>query len=171
MIFTRKNCRAVTHIDIKIYSLNPNQCQNRALPFSTRFSSFISVQFSRSVVFDSLRPHELQLARPPCPSPTNYRAVIVFNGAPVMAQLVKNPPAMQETPVPYLGWEDTLQKGQGTHSSILAWRIPWTIQFTGSQRVEWDLRSEKKFLRNNLVYQLAWKMYFHRQKKNRGPFH
>ena len=50
--------------------------------------------------------------------------VRVFNGAPVMAQLVKNPPAMQETPVPYLGWEDTLEKGQATHSSILAWRIP-----------------------------------------------
>ena len=44
----------------------------------------------------------------------------------MIAQLVKNPPAMQETPVQFLGWEDPLEKGKATHSSILAWRIPWT---------------------------------------------
>ena len=43
-----------------------------------------------------------------------------------MAQKVKNPPAMQETRVRSLGWEDPLEKGMATHSSILAWRIPWT---------------------------------------------
>ena len=43
-----------------------------------------------------------------------------------MAQLVKNPLAMQETWVRSLGWEDSLEKGQATHSSIPAWRIPWT---------------------------------------------
>ena len=43
-----------------------------------------------------------------------------------MAQLVKNPPAVQETWVRSLGWEDRLEKGKATHSSILAWRIPWT---------------------------------------------
>ena len=43
-----------------------------------------------------------------------------------MAQMVKNPPAMQETRVQSLGWEDPLEKGMATHSSILAWRIPWT---------------------------------------------
>ena len=43
-----------------------------------------------------------------------------------MAQTVKNPPAMQETQVPSLGQEDSLEKGMATHSSILAWRIPWT---------------------------------------------
>ena len=42
-----------------------------------------------------------------------------------MAQLVKNPPAMQETWVQSLGWEDPLEKGKATHSSSLAWRIPW----------------------------------------------
>ena len=42
-------------------------------------------------------------------------------------QLVKNPPAMQETPVWFLGQEDPLGKGKATHSSILAWRIPWTV--------------------------------------------
>ena len=44
----------------------------------------------------------------------------------LIAQLVKNPPAMQETLVQFLGWKDLLEKGQATHSSILAWRIPWT---------------------------------------------
>ena len=43
-----------------------------------------------------------------------------------MAQLVKNPLAMQDTWVLSLGWEDPLGKGKATYSSILAWRIPWT---------------------------------------------
>ena len=52
--------------------------------------------------------------------------------------MVKNPPAVQETWVQYLGWEDPLEKGTATHSSILAWRIPWTeepgrLQSIGSQ--------------------------------------
>ena len=45
----------------------------------------------------------------------------------VTAQLVKNPPAMQETCVQSLGREDPLEKGKATHSSILAWRIPQTV--------------------------------------------
>ena len=48
-------------------------------------------------------------------------------GASLVAQLVKNPPIMWETWVPSLGWEDPLEKGKATHSSILAWRSPWTI--------------------------------------------
>ena len=61
----------------------------------------------------------------------------------LVAQLVKNLPAMQETWVRSLGWEDSLEKGTATHSSILAWRIPWTeepgrLQATGSQRVGHD---------------------------------
>ena len=43
-----------------------------------------------------------------------------------MAQMVKNPPAMQETWVGSLGWENPLEKRMAIHSSILAWRIPWT---------------------------------------------
>ena len=43
------------------------------------------------------------------------------------AQLVKNPPAKWKTWVRSLGWEDLLEKGMPTHSSILAWRIPWTV--------------------------------------------
>ena len=52
--------------------------------------------------------------------------IIIFEDC-LMSQLVKNPPAMQEIPVRLLGWEDPLEKGTATHSSILAWRIPWTI--------------------------------------------
>ena len=59
---------------------------------------------SHSVVSNSLRPHRL---------------------ASLIAQLVKNPPAMQETLVGFLGWEDPVEKGKATPSSILAWRIPW----------------------------------------------
>ena len=57
--------------------------------------------------------------------------------------MVKNLPAVWETQVRSLGWEDPLEKGMATHSSILAWRIPWTeesggLQFMGSQRVGHD---------------------------------
>ena len=45
----------------------------------------------------------------------------------MVAQLVKNPSAMQETWVQSLGWEDPLEKGKATQFSILAWRIPWTV--------------------------------------------
>ena len=46
-----------------------------------------------------------------------------------MAQLVKNPPAMQETRVQSLGCKDFLEKGKATYSGILAWKIPWTIVY------------------------------------------
>ena len=60
-----------------------------------------------------------------------------YSWASLVAQLVKNPPAMWETWVLFLGGEDPLEKGKATHSSILAWRIPWT-QSMGSQRVGHD---------------------------------
>ena len=49
-----------------------------------------------------------------------------YSWASLVAQLVKNLPAMQETLVPFLGWKDPLEEGKATHSSILTWRIPWT---------------------------------------------
>ena len=60
-----------------------------------------------------------------------------------MAQMVNNLPAVQETLVWSLGWEDPLEKGMATHSSIPAWKIPWIeepsgLQSMGSQRVEHD---------------------------------
>ena len=61
-------------------------------------------------------------------------------GASLVAQMVKNLLAMQETRVQSLGQEDSLEKGMATHSGFLAWRIPWTeepsgLQSIGSQRV------------------------------------
>ena len=50
-----------------------------------------------------------------------------YSWASLVAQLVKSQPAMQETWVQCLGWEDPLEKKMATHSSILAWRIPWTV--------------------------------------------
>ena len=59
-----------------------------------------------------------------------------YSWASLVAQTVKNPPTMQETWVRSLGWEDPLEKGKAAHSSILAWRIPWTEESTvQSQRV------------------------------------
>ena len=61
----------------------------------------------------------------------------------LVAQMVKHLPTMQETWVQSLGWEDLLEKEMATHSSILAWKIPWTeepgrLQSMGSQRVRHD---------------------------------
>ena len=63
-----------------------------------------------------------------------------YSWASLVAQLVKNPPEMQETWVQSLSWEDPMKKGMATHSTVLAWTIPWTeepgrLQSTGSQRV------------------------------------
>ena len=54
-----------------------------------------------------------------------YRQLALLVGASLVAQLIKNLPAMQETWVRSLGWKDPLEKEMATHSSILAWRIPW----------------------------------------------
>ena len=66
-----------------------------------------------------------------------------YSWASLVAQTVKNSPAMRETWVHSLNWEDPLEEGMATHSSILAWRIPWTekpggLQSTGLQRVGHD---------------------------------
>ena len=53
--------------------------------------------------------------------------ILGFSGASLVAQLVKNTPAVWETWVRSLGWEGALEKGKATQSSILAWRIPWTV--------------------------------------------
>ena len=71
---------------------------------------------------------------------TSFNLFVSFNAS-LMAQRVKNLPAMQETQVQSLGQEDSQEKKMATHSSILAWRIPWTeepggLQSMGSQRVQ-----------------------------------
>ena len=69
---------------------------------------------------------------PACCSLKLPKLLVIFScifcsfGASMVAQMVKNLPAMQETWVRSLGWENPLEKGMAMHSSILAWRIPWT---------------------------------------------
>ena len=81
-------------------------------------------------------------AKPPVePAPHNSEPESLLNS--LIAQRVKHLPAMWETHVRSLGREDPLEKVMATHSSMLAWRIPWTekpgrLQFTGSQRVGHD---------------------------------
>ena len=60
----------------------------------------------------------------------------INNWASLVAQLVKNLPAVQETWVPSQGWEDPLEEGVATHFSVLAWRIPWTEEPVGLQSIE-----------------------------------
>ena len=72
-----------------------------------------------------------------------YICIYIYIWASLVAQLVKTLPAMQETLVQLLSWEDPLEKSVATHSSILAWRILWTeepggLQSLGSQRVGHD---------------------------------
>ena len=68
---------------------------------------------------------------------------VLYSGLPWWLRWLKNPPVMQEAWVQSLGQEDLLEKGMSTHSSIFAWRIPWTeesggLQSMGSQRVRHD---------------------------------
>ena len=97
------------------------------------------------------------------------------------AQLVKNPPAMQETPIQFLSLEDPLEKGTATHSSILAWRTPWTVRGrkesdTTEQlslsllRARYCLRKTDKFLssgKRNVRNEML--IYDRCYKKVRGP--
>ena len=89
------------------------------------------------------------------------------SGASLMAQQVKNPPAKQETQETWvwsLGWEETLEEGMATHSSILAWRIPWTeklggLQSIGLQRVRQDWRDSIHTHRTDILRSkvILWK--------------
>ena len=72
-----------------------------------------------------------------------------LTGASLVAQLVKNLPAMQETWAQSLGWEDPLEKGKATHSSILAWRIPWTT-------VHWSQRVGQDWVTSLSFFLLPW---------------
>ena len=71
-----------------------------------------------------------------------------YSWAALVAQLVKNPPTTWETWVPFLSWKDPLEKAKATHSSILARRIPWTVQSMGLQRVKhnWETFTFNTFM-------------------------
>ena len=88
----------------------------------------------------------------------------------LVAQMVKNLPAMQETWVWSLGQKGPLEKGTATHSSILAWRIPWTeepdgLQSMGSQRARHDWVTNA-FIEENVVKVLDNKIIKHQSRKN-----
>ena len=83
--------------------------------------------------------------------------------ASMVAQKVKNLPAMQETGVRSLGWEDPLEKGLSIHSSILVWKIPWTeepggLQSMGSQRVghDWATNTATSLSFTLMVEAVSW---------------
>ena len=65
---------------------------------------------------------------PVLPNLIHKFSIIPIKICSLVAQLVKNPPAVQETWIRSLGWEDSLEKGKAAHSSVLAWRIPGTIE-------------------------------------------
>ena len=80
-----------------------------------------------------------------------------YSWASLVAQMVKNPPAVWETWVRSLGWEDPLEEGMATHSSILAWRIlmdrgAWRLQSLGQQRVRHDWATEH----STACFQFSW---------------
>ena len=92
----------------------------------------------------------------------SIRYLVLPYWASLVVQMVKNLPAVWETQVPSLGWENPLEEGMATHSSILAWRIPWTeelggLQSTGSQRelaIFWEPQRQLKTLGESPV--LFW---------------
>ena len=95
--------------------------------------------------------------------------ISLFQLASLVVQAVKNPPAMQKAWVRFLGWKDPLEKGTATHSSILAWRIPWTeepggLQSMGSQRVGHNWALSIHFLKlnrssQNLTVSWSWSVF------------
>ena len=88
-------------------------------------------------------------------SPT-HREKRTLSRVSLPAHLVENPPAMWETWVLSPGWEDPLEEGMATHSSILSWRIPWTIQsHKGSDMTEWLSISLSSINRDWLWYHLS----------------
>ena len=80
------------------------------------------------------------------------------NGVSLIAQVVKNPPAVQETPVSFLGGEDPLEKRMATHSSIQAWSIPWMVQSMGSRTVGHDSVTFTSFFLRSFV-EIVYKPY------------
>ena len=120
----------------KTLMLGKNECRRRRGWQRMRWLDGITNSMAMSLI-------KLQLlVRLACCSPWGCKELDTaeqLNWPELMAQQVKNPPAMQETWDRSLGWEDPLEEGKAMHSSILPWRIPWTVQSTGSQRVghEW----------------------------------
>ena len=92
---------------------------------------YVCIEFDIKLISNSFCEMMWSIARIICyPGFISYKQIV--------AQLVNNLPAMQEAWVWSLGWEDLLEKGKATHSSILAWRIPRTVESMGLQKVRHD---------------------------------
>ena len=94
------------------------------------------------------------------PWPPNGKSQLIGK-EPLVAQTVKNLPAVQENRVQSLGWKDPLEKGMAIHSSILARKIPWTeqpggLQFLGSQRVRYDWAANTLTHSSILAWRIQW---------------
>ena len=82
---------------------------------------------------------------------SKFLHLYMWKWASLLAQMIKNPPAMQETQVRSLGWEDPLEKGMATHSRILTWRSPWTEE-PGGLYSPWDRKELDTAERLTLSY-------------------
>ena len=96
---------------------DPMDCSTPGLPVHHQLPEFAQIHVHG--VGDAIQPS--------LPLQPSFPFAFNFPWASLVAQLVKHLPAMQETWVQSLGWEDPLEKGKATHFSILAWRIPWTV--------------------------------------------
>ena len=101
---------------------------------------YTSSYWNTIYVLKSTKIRDWQLVKISHSGHIHISSIQIKRWSPLVAQTVKNPPAMQKTWVWSLSWEDPLEEGMVTHSSILAWRIPWTeqpggLQSMGSQRV------------------------------------
>ena len=138
----RKNCRTK---ETQINFLARTRVLSNTTSLFPLLSGFFFAQFCSSAGKESAcNAGDAGLGR----SPEEERGYpLQYSCASLVAQTVKNPHAMQETWVQSLGWEDPLEEGMATHSSILAWRIPmdrgaWQATVHGSQRVRHDWVTE-----------------------------
>ena len=97
----------------------------------------------------------------PCRSQYYWDLSLHYMRASLVAQTIKSLPTMQETRVQSLGWEDLLEKELTTHSSILAWKIPWMeelgrLQYIGSQRVRHDWVTSLSLSLVTPILRMSW---------------
>ena len=122
------------------------EMKHEIYPRSSQFIAWIFFDGSFISVIDwgnSVKPSFMLLILSPTSTHSIIWAILLFERASLMPQMVKSLPAMQKTQVQSLGWEDLLEKEMATHSSILAWKIPrmeepGRLESMGSQRVWHD---------------------------------
>ena len=131
----------------------PTQGLNSGLPHCRQILYQLSHQGSPRKLEWVAYPFSSRSSQPRSWTGVSCIAGRFFTNWNTVAQLVRNPPAMWETWVQSLGWEDPLEKGKATHSSIPAQRISWTIQFMGLQRVRHDWATFTFTFFTNLSYQ------------------